>query len=229
MKFKKGDLVEVIKEDEYHGFPFFKGSKWIVYEDQSDYNDTIKVHDDRHIVEYSVLWASRVKKIERFEPRFKVGDMVKVKSSTYIDDPSIGNIYRVANVVNGLTTTEGIVYLYTGVNNDHTRLWVYNFNEVELANDNSDMELDIIQDKNIKIKHLEKLNEALTNNNRIIAVFNNQLMEENKDLQTRISCLETEKIHYAQRVRVLTEENEILKDDLQRKKFFKNFFTGNKD
>ena len=76
---------------------------------------------------------------------------------------------------------------------------------------------------------LEKLNEALTNNNRIIAVFNNQLMEENKDLQTRISCLETEKIHYAQRVRVLTEENEILKDNLERKKFFKKLLTGKKD
>ena len=45
MKFKEGDLVEVIKEDYYLGFHFPKGSKWIVYEDQSDHNNMIKVYD----------------------------------------------------------------------------------------------------------------------------------------------------------------------------------------
>lgn len=148
MKFKKGDLVEVIKDDYYLGFPFPKGSQWIVYEDQSDYNNMIKVYDDRHTLDYSVLWVSHVKKIERFKPPFKVGDMVKVTSSVYIDDPSTGNIYRVAKVVTGLTTTEGVVYLSTGVNNDYTKLWAYDFNDVELV--------DIIQDKNLRINKLEE-------------------------------------------------------------------------
>ena len=174
MKFKKGDLVDVIKDDYYLGFPFPKGSQWIVYEDQSDYNNLIKVYDDRHILDYSVLWVSHVKKIERFKPPFKVGDMVKVKSSMYIDDPSIGNIYRVANVVTGLTTTEGVVYLSTGVNNDHTKLWAYDFNEVELVNDNSDMELvDIIQDKNLSIKKLEE--EPREEKNELLKFFKNLL------------------------------------------------------
>lgn len=142
MKFKEGDLVEVIKEDYYLGFHFPKGSQWIVYEDQSDYsNNIIKVYDDRHILDYSALWVSHVKKIERFKLLFKVGDMVKVKSSTFINDPSIGNIYRVEGVVKGLTSTDGLVLLYTGVNDDYTQLWVYDFNEVELV--------DIIQDKNL--------------------------------------------------------------------------------
>lgn len=141
MKFKEGDLVEVIKEDYYLGFHFPKGSQWIVYEDQSDYsNNIIKVYDDRHILDYSALWVSHVKKIERFKLLFKVGDMVKVKSSTFINDPSIGNIYRVEGVVKGLTRTDGLVLLYTGVNDDYTQLWAYDFNEVELV--------DIIQDKN---------------------------------------------------------------------------------
>lgn len=142
MKFKEGDLVEVIKEDYYLGFHFPKGSQWIVYEDQSDYsNNIIKVYDDRHTLDYSALWVSHVKKIERFKLLFKVGDMVKVKSSTFINDPSIGNIYRVEGVVKGLTRTDGLVLLYTGVNDDYTQLWVYDFNEVELV--------DIIQDKNL--------------------------------------------------------------------------------
>lgn len=142
MKFKEGDLVEVIKEDYYLGFHFPKGSQWIVYEDQSDYsNNIIKVYDDRHILDYSALWVSHVKKIERFKLLFKVGDMVKVKSSTFINDPSIGNIYRVEGVVKGLTRTDGLVLLYTGVNDDYTQLWAYDFNEVELV--------DIIQDKNL--------------------------------------------------------------------------------
>ena len=142
MKFKEGDLVEVIKEDYYLGFHFPKGSQWIVYEDQSDYsNNIIKVYDDRHILDYSALWVSHVKKIESFKLLFKVGDMVKVKSSTFINDPSIGNIYRVEGVLKGLTRTDGLVLLYTGVNDYYTQLWAYDFNEVELV--------DIIQDKNL--------------------------------------------------------------------------------
>lgn len=133
MKFKEGDLVEVIKEDYYLGFHFPKGSQWIVYEDQSDYNNMIKVYDYRHSTDYSALWVSHVKKIERFKPLFKVGDMVKVKSSTYIDDPSIGNIYRVEGVVTALTRTDGLVQLRTGVNDDYNNLWAYDFNEVELV------------------------------------------------------------------------------------------------
>lgn len=148
MKFKEGDIVEVIKEDYYLGFHFPKGSQWIVYEDQSDYNNMIKVYDYRHSTDYSALWVSHVKKIERFKPLFKVGDMVKVRSSTYIDDPSIGNIYRVEGVVTALTRTEGLVQLYTGVNDDYNHLWAYDFNEVELV--------DIIQDKNLSIKKLEE-------------------------------------------------------------------------
>ena len=148
MKFKKGDLVEVIKDDYYLGFPFLKGSQWIVYEDQSDYNNMIKVYDDRHILDYSLLWVSHVKKIERFKPLFKVGDMVKVKTSTYIDDPSIGNIYRVEGVVTGLTRTDGLVQLYTGVNDYYNHLWAYDFNEVELV--------DIIQDKKPQYQKLEE-------------------------------------------------------------------------
>lgn len=161
---------------------------------------------------------------------FKKGDMVKVKSSTYIGDPSLGNIYRVEDVVSHSTSTEGVVYLDTGVNDDYTQLWAYWFNEVELANDNRYMELvDIIQDKNIKIKQLEKLNESLINNNRIIADYNDHLLEENNDLRNQNRELRDKRNILLQRVRKLTEENEILKDDLERKKFFKNLLTGKKD
>ena len=148
MKFKKGDLVEVIKDDYYLGFLLPKGSQWIVYEDQSNYNNLIKVYDYRHSTDYSLLWVSHVKKIERFRSLFKVGDRVKVKSSTYIDDPSIGNIYRVEGVVMALTRTDGLVQLYTGVNDDYNNLWAYSFDEVELV--------DNIQDKNLSIKKLEE-------------------------------------------------------------------------
>lgn len=59
MKFKKGDLVEVMKEDDYLGYIFPKGSRWIVYEDQYDDN-IINVHDDRHELGYSILWTDYV-------------------------------------------------------------------------------------------------------------------------------------------------------------------------
>lgn len=70
MKFKEGDLVEVIKDDYYLGFPFPKGSQWIVYEDQSDDNNLIKVYDYRHISDYSLLWVSHVKKNRTFQTTF---------------------------------------------------------------------------------------------------------------------------------------------------------------
>ena len=174
MKFKEGDLVEVIKDDYYLGFPLPKGSQWIVYEDQSDDNNLIKVYDYRHISDYSLLWVSHVKKIEPFKPLFKVGDMVKVRSSTYIEDHSIGNIYRVEGVVTDLTRTEGLVQLYTGVNDDYTKTWAYDFNEVELVNDNSYMKLvDIIQDKNLSIKKLEE--EPREEKNELLKFFKNLL------------------------------------------------------
>lgn len=165
MKFKEGDLVEVIKDDYYLGFPFPKGSQWIVYEDQSDDNNLIKVYDYRHISDYSLLWVSHVKKIECFKPPFKVGDMVKVKSSTFIDDPSIGNIYRVEGVVTDLTRTYGLVQLYTGVNDDYTKTWAYDFNEVELVY--------IIQDKNLSIKKLEE--EPREEKDKLLKFFKNLL------------------------------------------------------
>lgn len=271
MKFKKGDLVEVIKEDEYQGFIFHKGSQWVVYSDQFD-DDIIRVCDDRHPFNYSILWtdsvkkvdsefkkgdivkvikedcfgdsvypvgsvwevdsvlpgslllvikdsrqdlgtgvlfSDRVKKLNPCNPRFKIGDMVRVKSSIYCNDNSIGKIYRVENVKTSLEEYRGIVYLDTGVSDDHTQLWVYRFNEIELANDNSYMELvDIIQEQIEEIKSLK---------------------EENQKLITKVSRLEAVRINYAQRVRDLIAENEILKDDLKRKKFFKNLLTGKKD
>lgn len=175
---------------------------------------------------------------------FKKGDMVKVKSSTYIDDPSLGKIYRVEEVLPGLTKTDGVVYLRTGVNDDYTQLWAYWFNEVELVNDNSDMELvDIIQDKNLRIKKLEKelheeekrANKFFEHANKRFELIQEQFKEiaslkiENKDLSERIEDLRARKDIALQRVRELTEENEILKDDLQRQKFFKNFLTRKKD
>lgn len=229
MNFKKGDIVKVIKKDTFGSISYPVGSVWEVTETPPE-GDLLLVNDSRQCSGNAALFKNRVEIIKRFEPRFKVGDMVKVKASTYIDDPSIGNIYRVEDVVNGLTRGEGIVYLYTCVNGDYTRPWVYSFNEIELANDNRDMELvDIIQDKNIKIKQLEKLNESLINNNRIIADYNDHLLEENNDLRNQNRELRGKRVMLSQRVRKLTEENEILKDDLERKKFFRNFLTRKKD
>lgn len=229
MNFKKGDIVKVIKEDYFGDKVYHVGSVWEVVGTPSR-SGLVMIKDSRQSSGNAVLFKDRVEIIKRFEPLFKVGDMVKVKSSTYIDDPSLGNIYRVEDVVNGLTRGEGVVYLDTGVNDDYTKLWVYWFNEVELVNDNSDMELvDIIQDKNIKIKQLEKLNEGLINNNRIIADYNDHLLEENNDLRNQNRELRGKRVMLSQRVRKLTEENEILKDDLERKKFFRNFLTRKKD
>lgn len=174
----------------------------------------------------------------------KVGDMVKVKSSTYIDDPSLGNIYRVEEVLPLSPITDGVVYLRTGVNDDYTQLWSYWFNEVELVNDNSDMELvDIIQDKNLRIKKLEKelseeekrTHKFFEQANKRFEIIQEQFKEiatlkiENKELRKRNSELRAKNDIGVQRVRELMEENEILKNDLQRQKLFKNFLTRKKD
>lgn len=250
MKFKKGDLVEVIEKDEYCGYIFPKGSRWTVYSDQIDDN-IIRVCDGRHDLNYSILWADCVKKVDHThkKPRFKIGDMVKVKTSTYCNDNSIGKFYRVENVTTNSLGDHGFVRLYTGVNGDYTKTWPYRFYEVELVDVNKcdQMELyELIQQceslRNSN-KKSESLNSALKNNNRILSKYNSQLNEENKDLKYQIKFLEgelrhkaarlknlkNEKLTYAQRVSELIEENKILKENLERKKFFKNLLTKNKD
>lgn len=181
MKFKEGDLVEVIKEDYYLGFPFPKGSQWIVYEDQSDYNNMIKVYDYRNSLDYSVLWVSHVKKIERFKPLFKVGDMVKVKSSYYINDSSIGNIYKVEEVVTSITENDGLVCLYTGVNNDYTKTWAYSFDEVELVG--------VDKGNQMELYELIQKYEALRNTNKKLEEENEILKKENQTLLNRNGAL----------------------------------------
>lgn len=245
MNFKKGDIVKVIKKDTFGEIIYPVGSVWEV-EGSTSVGDIITVYDSRSEEGIAILYGDRVRKINPCKPLFKVGDMVKVKSSTFIDDHSLGNIYRIEDISTGLTSAEGLVYLYTGVNDDYTRLWAYDFNEVELVNDNSGIEsVDIIQDiqdiqdKNLRIKELEKelfkeeqrSNKFFEQANKRFEIIQEQFKEiaslkiENKDLRKRNGELRVKKDIGVQRVRELMEENEILKEKLERKKFLKNFLT----
>lgn len=245
MNFKKGDIVKVIKEDHFGDHVYPVGSVWEVAGSPVALGiGLVIIKDSRQSSGNAVLFKDRVEIIKRFEPLFKVGDMVKVKASTYIDDPSLGNIYRVEEVLPGLTKTDGVVYLNTGVSDDYSHLWLYWFNEVELVNDNSDMELvDIIQDKNLRIKELEKelfeeeklAHYFFEHANKRFEIIQEQfkeidsLKEENQKLITKVSRLEAVRINCSQRVRDLIAENEILKESLERKKSLKNFLTRKKD
>ena len=56
---------------------------------------------------------------------YKVGDKVRVVSTTYIDDRSVGKVYDVEEVENNL------VFIRTGVSGCYDRLWAYWERELE--------------------------------------------------------------------------------------------------
>lgn len=85
MKFKKGDIVKVIKEDSFGEVIYPVGSIWEV-EWGVDLGNIITVYDSRLEEGKAILYKDRVKKIEHIKPRFKLGDMVRVKLSTYNND-----------------------------------------------------------------------------------------------------------------------------------------------
>ena len=79
MKFKKGDIVEVIEKDTWDGLAYLVGTQWWVASDQI--NNTVDVFDSMQnkYNGQATLWADNLKLIKREgekELEFKIGDKV---------------------------------------------------------------------------------------------------------------------------------------------------------
>lgn len=79
MKLNKGDIVEIIKKDEYDGLTYEVGTKWIVTVDHPN-KLIINVHDPRHPSGEGLLGHKHVKKVKKPKQnyKFKLGQMYKV-------------------------------------------------------------------------------------------------------------------------------------------------------
>lgn len=64
MKFKKGDIVEVIKRDNWDGLTYYEGTKWEVIGCGDDTHDYVRVKDPRQLSGYAPLFYNYVKKVE---------------------------------------------------------------------------------------------------------------------------------------------------------------------
>lgn len=79
MKLNKGDIVEIIKKDEYDGLTYEVGTKWIVTVDHPN-KLIINVHDPRHPSGEGLLGHKHVKKVKKPKQnyKFKLGQIFKV-------------------------------------------------------------------------------------------------------------------------------------------------------
>lgn len=72
MKFKKGDIVEVIKEDYCGGKVYEVGSRWEVFHEDTNNKgkpwDIVFVKDDARTNKQAVLYTNSVKKVEEDKP-----------------------------------------------------------------------------------------------------------------------------------------------------------------
>lgn len=257
MNFKKGDIVKVVKEDSFMGIIYPVGSIWEV--ECGEYvGGIITVYDSRSEDGVSILYADRVTKIERVKPRFKLGDMVRVKLSTYNNDNSIGKIYKVENIKTNSLGDEGIVYLRTGVNNNHNHLWPYRFREIELVdvnknyqyeleelkqayellkNTNKKLEEDLLKAKKRATKFFEK---ACKRFDTIQGLYRKMdyLREEKECLKEENKSLKEENQHLNERdntikgmeshIEALKNENASLKTSYISRKSLRKFLTGRK-
>lgn len=101
MKFKKGDIVEVINEDSWNGIDYIVGTKMVV-DSEEDYN-TVYVLDN--LGNRALLYTSKLKLVERVgdadeekEMTFKKGDVVKVIKEDEYEDIKypLGSLWVVA-------------------------------------------------------------------------------------------------------------------------------------
>lgn len=107
MKFKKGDIVEVIETDYSGGKTYEVGSRWeVVREDENNNGkawDIVYVSDDTAIHKMAVLFTSNVKKVEgEKEMKFKIGDKVRCNALHFEMNNhiySFDNRYNVMEVV----------------------------------------------------------------------------------------------------------------------------------
>lgn len=98
MKFKKGDIIEVIEKDFSGGKVYEVGSRWeVVHEDDKNggyTDDIVYVKDDTRPSGRASLYTSCVKKVEgENEMQFKKGDIVEVIQPEY----SAGKVYEVGS------------------------------------------------------------------------------------------------------------------------------------
>lgn len=67
MKFKKGDIVEVITKDYWDGLTYHVGTKWEVIDYGANTHYFVQVLDQRQEVGYALLYKSRIKKSKEEE------------------------------------------------------------------------------------------------------------------------------------------------------------------
>ena len=70
MKFKKGDIVEVINEENFFGVTYPVGTKWVVARDKADEHHHVSVYDfqQKNRGDQAIFWDFNVKLIKRATP-----------------------------------------------------------------------------------------------------------------------------------------------------------------
>lgn len=70
MRFKKGDIVELINEENYFGINYTVGTNWVVVRDQSEEHNHVCVYDYQHKNRgnQAIFWDYNVKLIKRATP-----------------------------------------------------------------------------------------------------------------------------------------------------------------
>lgn len=70
MKFKKGDIVEVINEENFFGIKYPVGTHWVVARDNADEHHHVCVHDfqQNNRGNEAIFWDFNVKLIKRATP-----------------------------------------------------------------------------------------------------------------------------------------------------------------
>lgn len=70
MRFKKGDIVEVINEENFFGIEYPVGTHWVVARDQVEEHHHVSVHDfqQNNRGNQAIFWDFNVKLIKRATP-----------------------------------------------------------------------------------------------------------------------------------------------------------------
>ena len=116
MRFKKGDIVEVINEEYFFGITYPVGTHWVVVRDQSDEHNHVCVHDfqQKNSSDQAIFWDFNVKLIKRATP--VDGDKDTIESditATTLEEPTTYTTTEINKI---------IVKAYQLFDNDSQRL-----------------------------------------------------------------------------------------------------------
>lgn len=135
MKFKKGDIVEVIERDYNFGNVYEVGSRWEV-ESEPENNegksyDIVHVRDDTSPTKMAILYKSNVKKVEgEKEMKFKIGDKVRCNDLHFEMDNHVYSFDNKYNVMEVVEIDDNLIECsFNG------GLWNYRTEELDLVTD----------------------------------------------------------------------------------------------